>query len=397
MIIHLFNSSSVSGPEQLVLPALAATPESFIVVNLLETRNNQHPGSSPLEEFCRSLGLRFEPIVVQGRWDRAAVAALRSLLERLSPDLVHAHDVKASFYLLEARRGGRLSGFPILSTHHGIHGRPDWKTRGYEWLYRKLFLKSFDRTLCVSNADYKDMLKSGISRDRVRLHINGVNGRRIDEAQRPAEAAKIRAQWLPQKIGAGRLFLFGVVGRLSAEKDHARLLRILDGLNRLPGCPEWKCLVFGTGPLEKSLREQARRLGLEKRVLWMGFRPNVGNELAGLDLLLSFSKAEGLPINLVEAGWAGTPVLCTRVGGVTDLIPDESYGNSVPSDEPTAVSARRMLALLSEEGRGKLKRQAQRFQERVTSEFTREKWLERLREIYAEFDVRFDRETRRSP
>ena len=58
--------------------------------------------------------------------------------------------------------------------------------------------------------------------------------------------------------------------------------------------------------LEKSLQESAPRAGLEKRLVWMGYRKNVGAELAGLDLLLSFSKAEGLPINLIEAGWAAT-------------------------------------------------------------------------------------------
>ncbi len=58
----------------------------------------------------------------------------------------------------------------------------------------------------------------------------------------------------------------------------------------------------------------------------MGYRDDVGRELAGLDLVLSFSKAEGLPINLIEAGWAGTPVMSMLVGGVKDLIPGDSFG-----------------------------------------------------------------------
>ena len=119
----------------------------------------------------------------------------------------------------------------------------------------------------------------------------------------------------------------------------------------------------------------------------MGYRKAVGDELAGLDLLLSFSKAEGLPINLIEAGWAGTPVMCTPVGGVTELIPDETFGIQVLPEEPAAVSARRIQRLLSKEGQAQLQALGRRFQERVTEEFTQEKWIQRLVEIYSELKV----------
>jgi len=141
------------------------------------------------------------------------------------------------------------------------------------------------------------------------------------------------------------------------------------------------------GALEKKLHQQTRQLGLEQRVIWMGYRIAVGDELAGLNLLLSFSKAEGLPINLIEAGWAGTPVMATRVGGITDLIPDESYGNWVLPEEPVAETARRMQTFLSKEGLAQLQTLGRHFQERVTKEFTQVKWTQRLAEIYSELKV----------
>jgi len=389
MIVHLFNSSSVSGPERLVLPALATEAEQFTIVNLKEDRVLH--GSDPLEEFCRSLRLRYAAVRVKGRWDRGAIRRLHEILNELNPALVHAHAFKASAYLRSAGRGESIHRFPIVSTHHGVRGLPDWKTRVYDWYFRRYILRSYDRVLSVSTIDYELLLSSGLSKSHLRLHLNGIDGRWIDQTQRPEEARKIRAQWLPQEVDADRLFLFGVVGRLSSEKDHARLLRVLDGLNRLPGQREWKCLVFGMGSLEERLRQQARRLGLEKRVLWMGYRPSVGNELAGLDLLLSFSKAEGLPINLIEAGWAGTPVMATWVGGVRDLIPDDPFGIRVPPEEPVEESARRLQTLLSKEAQAELSARASRFQERVTKEFTQEKWMQRLMEIYSELGPKFMR------
>jgi glycosyltransferase involved in cell wall biosynthesis/peptidoglycan/xylan/chitin deacetylase (PgdA/CDA1 family) len=385
MIVHLFNSSSVSGPERLVLPALARVKENVVVVNLREERIKRLREIDPLQEYARSLKLDYCDVRVYGHWDYVAVRDLRILLDRLDPELVHAHDVKASAYLLSARTPH--SRFRTVSTHHGIHGRPDLKTRFYEWFYRRQMLPRFDRVFCVSTPDYETLQRSGIDASRLRLHLNGVDSRRVDFSQRVDEARRIRARWLPKEPRRNDLFLFGVVGRLSREKDHDRLFRILSHLQGMPTEQDWRCLIFGSGPLDRELRKQVHQLKIDKRVVWMGYRNAVGEELAGLDLLLSLSKAEGLPINLIEAGWAGTPVMSTQVGGVMDLIPSEAYGNWIAGDEPSRKTASRLHACLSAEGQSKLSDQAFHFQRRITSEFTQARWVDRMKELYSELGV----------
>src|SRR5207302_7253714 len=172
----------------------------------------------------------------------------------------------------QARPAGRPCRYLIVSTHHGVHGVPDWKSRFYELLYRKYSLKTFDRILCVSNADYKFLLSSGDGTERLRLHLNGIDGRLVTIEDRPKEAQRVRALWLPKEVERDRLFLFGVIGRLSPEKDHARLLRVLSCLNHLTCERNWKCLIFGMGALEQKLHQQTHQLGLEQRVIWMGYR-----------------------------------------------------------------------------------------------------------------------------
>lgn len=386
MIIHVFNSSVVSGPERLVLPALARTRERFMIVNLVETRLRRAGDPDPLEVFCRSLGLRHAAIPVDGRWDSAAIRRLRDLLLKTAPELAHAHVGKASIYLARAARGLRARP-PLVSTHHGVRGLPDLKTRLYELLYRRLFLPSFDRVLCVSTEDFATVRRSGVDASRLRLHLNGVDGRKLDAAARAAESARVRALWLPNEKSSGGLFLCGVVGRLSAEKDHARLLKVLARLEKNGAPADWRCLVFGRGDLEAALKDSARRAGLERRVVWLGYRDDVGRELAGLDLLLSFSRAEGLPINLIEAGWAATPVVSTLVGGVKDVLPDARFGVGIPPEEPADETARRLASAMTAAGRSELAAQGRRLQERVAAEFSRERWSARLREIYAELGV----------
>src|SRR5436309_1463614 len=102
MIVHLFNSSSVSGPERLVLPALAKIPGKFKIVNLREERIGRLRGSDPLEDYARSLSLEFEAIRVRRRWDRTALHDLTRFLAMDQPELVHAHAMKASMYLQHA-------------------------------------------------------------------------------------------------------------------------------------------------------------------------------------------------------------------------------------------------------------------------------------------------------
>src|SRR4051812_11787212 len=119
MIIHLFNSSSISGPERLVLPALASAREHFVIINLREERLKRLRESDPLEHYAKSLRLDYGDVRVCSLWDDVAIGDLRVLLDRLNPDLIHAHDAKASTYLLYARQGGSIR-CPIVSTHHGV-------------------------------------------------------------------------------------------------------------------------------------------------------------------------------------------------------------------------------------------------------------------------------------
>lgn len=186
MIIHLFNSSVVSGPERLVLPALAETHGRFMIVNLRETRR-EAPGRDPLEALSRSLRLPYAAIPVAGRWDRAAIGRLRERIAKEKPELVHAHVGKASVYLARAVRG--LDAPPrIVSTHHGVRGLPDLKTKAYELAYRRLFLPRFDRVLCVSTEDLETVRRSGVADAKLRLHLNGVDGFLVEPCQRRAEA-----------------------------------------------------------------------------------------------------------------------------------------------------------------------------------------------------------------
>src|SRR3569833_2740080 len=103
MIVHVFNANEVSGPETLVIPALAKLGEKVVIIFLSEERAGDRARSAP--NYARSFGIETHEIKVRSRIDARAIRELRALLKKLSPRLVHCHEVKASTFTAAASFG----------------------------------------------------------------------------------------------------------------------------------------------------------------------------------------------------------------------------------------------------------------------------------------------------
>jgi glycosyltransferase involved in cell wall biosynthesis len=396
MIIHLFNSSLVSGPETLVIPALPELSRELgeiEVGNLAEIRKGAR-AQAPLE-YARSFGLKTFEIPVRSRIDPSAIRELARTLEQKQPQIVHAHDVKASIYLALANRLLAFSrpksiSWKSISTHHGVHARNGAAIRLYELLYSFLFLRSFHAVLCVCSSDRDILIRRGIPAERVHVHLNGVDRKEITPQARPALQSEIRNQWSSELgVDLNGKHVIGVAARLSPEKNHALLLDSLSQLRQKAPSLQWICLCFGVGALEAELRRKTQALGLEQHVHWAGYRQDLSKEMAGLDLLLSLSTGEGLPINLLEAGWSATPILATAVDGVADLLPEDSRSNSSGKSltlsrlntHPTPDQVAERLAFLLSQADW-FKNSGEALQQRVKNSFSGNAWKSRLAEIY---------------
>jgi glycosyltransferase involved in cell wall biosynthesis len=375
-ILHVLNSARVAGIASLVLPALPHLGLPVEVVMLVERRLGA-AGRQALE-WAHKQGLVVHEVPVTRRVDPAAIHRLSSLLRQRRATIAHAHDVKASTFLLAAAKWGRIRA-ALVSTHHGIGGRPGSRNWLYERFYTHAILPSYDLVLAVSDADRR-MLTRTLG-ERVALHRNGANARSVVPSERPTLRTHLRATWpLPDDARDSEALLIGVIGRLSPEKRHDRVLDAFAQMERALTQRTW-LVVFGTGPSELELRQRARGLRIDERVVFAGYRPRVGDELAGLDLVLSLSDAEGLPINLIEAGWARTPVLATAVGGVPELLGTPPAGVLLKPDAPCgdiAIEASRLLR-----DQSLREHLGQRLAARVESQFSRDAWLSNLREHYS--------------
>jgi glycosyltransferase involved in cell wall biosynthesis len=374
VIVQVFNSSVVSGPEALVIPALPSLGEKAAVVFLSESRKGNFSKEPPA--YAASFGLEVHEIRVRSRWDRQAIRELSELLSRLGPRIVHAHEVKAAAYVAAAAPPER--SYRLFTTNHGIRAKRAPKLRFYEWLFTHWVMPRFDRVFCVCSSDRELLIRRGVPESKVEVHLNGIDRKKITLSERQAESKRIRALWnAGVKDGA---LCFGLVGRLAPEKRHDYTLRAFQRAVVLAPELDLHLVIFGRGALEEALKRRTAELGLDNRVHWMGYRGTVGDELAGLDLLLSLSIAEGLPVNVIEAGWAATPVLATGIDGNLDLMPDKNCGVLVKVNEREETIAREMVRLARDSQlRSRLGSGLQR---RVESSFSGKIWLANLLEFY---------------
>jgi glycosyltransferase involved in cell wall biosynthesis len=97
--------------------------------------------------------------------------------------------------------------------------------------------------------------------------------------------------------------------------------------------------------LESTLKREAKELGIERNVLFLGYRPDVSELLQAMDVFVLPSLSEGLSLSILEAMASGTPVVATAVGGNPEIILDGQTGHLVPPRSGDAL-AEKILHLL---------------------------------------------------
>jgi glycosyltransferase involved in cell wall biosynthesis len=125
--------------------------------------------------------------------------------------------------------------------------------------------------------------------------------------------------------------VIGMVGRLVSVKNFE--LYINAAKQVIDKGIKAKFLIIGEGPLDADLKRLSMDLGLEKHLIFTGFRDDVFRLIAMLDVFVLCSKSETNPIALMEAMASSKPVIATNVGGVAELVDHEKDGVLCPSDD----------------------------------------------------------------
>ncbi|MCW8195759.1 glycosyltransferase family 4 protein [Proteobacteria bacterium 005FR1] len=258
----------------------------------------------------------------------------------------------------------------VVGVLHGIVGG---KVGYGRKLLNYVIYKQLAKLVSVSEKGIDDIVRLNIALDRNKLTAipNGLGC-----APFLAEPRLGRADIFPE-FGE-RDFVFGMVGRLAPVKNQGKVLEAFARIAE--DFPAAKLGIFGSGPLEAELKEQVRSLQLDDRVRFMGHSGNIPDVLKSLDCFVMPSLREGFPMALMEAMVSGLPIITSRVGGMWELIPDQSFGILV---DPRSVDsiANAMKAVLQSPPDAN-RRLGENAKTRVLEHFTDETMADRYEELY---------------
>ena len=266
--------------------------------------------------------------LLRGAADVVAVAWQLSR-EARRYDVICANSQKALFVCALAATFSRR---PLVWILHDIVTDPAFSAANRR--ASLAFARLFARLVAVnSNETGRAFIEAGGEADKVRIVYNGFDPAKA-RIYEPGAAARLRAE-----MGLGPQPLVGLFGRLSEWKGQHVFLDAIAAMEGVQAVIVGGAL-FGQEAYEARIREQASRLGLEGRVRFLGFRPDVPELMAAMDVVAHTSiVAEPFGRVVVEAMMCGRPVVATRGGGVTEIIRDGETGLLVPPGNASALAA----------------------------------------------------------
>jgi glycosyltransferase involved in cell wall biosynthesis len=157
--------------------------------------------------------------------------------------------------------------------------------------------------------------------------------------------------------------------------------------------PEARFVLVGKSTDSETMRSWVAAAGLSERVILAGYRTDVPDVLAALDVLANCPRArEGLSVAILEALAAGRPVVATRVGGIPEIVRDGETGLLVPPDDPEALAGAIVRMLSDPALASRLGSNGARL---VREHFTLDSMVEGNERVYRE--VLLERRGRRAP
>lgn len=335
-VLYVNQTAQVSGAEHSLLTLLrglgdavepvVACPEGELAAMLREAGVEHRRIAGTRASF------RLHPLhTTRGLFDIARSAlAVRRLVKRLQPDLVHANTTRAALLALLARD---RSGPPVIA-----HIR-DWVPEGR-------FSRFVLRTIAgradeiVANSAYVGRQFDGLGARRPVLVVhNPVELSRFDPAGADGPGVRRELGLEPDAV------VLSVIATLTPWKGQDDAIAAFAAIDP-PGRPPLALLLAGSAKFagagtqydnlayERGLRAQVEEGGLGERVRFLGERADVPDLLAASDLLLMPSWREAFGRIAIEAMAMGVPVLATDVGGPPEIVEAGVDGLLLPPRQP---------------------------------------------------------------
>ena len=262
--------------------------------------------------------------------DAKAFIALVAMIKREKPDVIHTHTAKAGVL---GRLAAILAAGDALTVHtfhgHLLHGYfSGWKTKLVIAIEKFLAART-DVLIAVGNEVKEDLLAAGIgTRDQYKVFFPGLPTPPVIDKESARKAIGLDSDAIYCTF----------VGRLTQIKRPDRLLDVAAA--SMKRGLDLHFLVAGEGELFEVSKERAEKENLP--ITFLGWRTDIDQIFAASDIAILTSDNEGIPLTLIQAAFAGIPIVATKVGSIADIVVDGETGfltSSQPGAMASAISA----------------------------------------------------------
>lgn len=240
--------------------------------------------------------------------DKMSVKEIRKCVRELKPDIIHAHDYKASCICALAK-----INLPIISH---LHNNSPWIKTLHPYSFLYLYSsKRFEKILTVSDSIEKEYIFSNIIKNKIENISNPISRKQILD--------KV-------SVNDEKKYDICFVGRLEDPKNPLKFITLINEVK----CkiPNINAIMIGDGELKEQCEELIDKLDLKKNIELLGFKKNPYKYMNQSKIFCLTSKWEGFGLVAFEALTLGIPCVVSSVGGLVDIV-DKECGYLVNKDE----------------------------------------------------------------
>lgn len=258
-----------------------------------------------------------------------AIRQLKKIIYEEKYEMIHCHTpIAGAMTRIAAIKARKQFHTKVIYTAHGFHFFHGAPLKNWLIFYpvEKILSYKTDCLITINEEDYNLAKK--------KFHANQtefVYGVGIDKNKFDFEMTKEERDQLRDSLGIKKDdFVMIIVGELNKNKNQIMVIEAMKSIVKQND--KIKLLLAGTGKLENYYKEKVKEYKLEDKIIFTGYRRDIPQLLKISDLLLSLSKREGLPLNVMEALICRLPIIATNCRGNRDLVKKNVNGYIIEID-----------------------------------------------------------------
>lgn len=362
-VLHIIGGGDVGGAKVHVL-SLVKELSSSIDVTLLSLR----PGA--FAEEALALGINVE--VIKSRNVLSDIHNTIKFVKNGNFDIIHSHGSKANIFAYAIKKACNATIVTTIHSDYKLDYLQSFYKRMTIGLLNSMVLKRLDYYIVVTSAFREMLIKRDFKDNHIYTILNGIDfGKPLKNYSKEDFFRKYN---IP--VNSEDIFV-GTAARLDPVKDIGTLLRAASAV--VQKHQNVKFLIGGEGEQSKELEALTVELGLEKNVFFLGWLDDPYELISVIDINVMTSISEGFPYYLLEGARFSRATICSRVGGIPDLI-ESSVNGYLFEPKDVNTLAEQLISLASDHD--KREQFGQRLHDKANSDFSLTAMCSTQLEIY---------------